>query len=251
MPIVGIYKIENLKNGKIYIGQSVNIEKRFKEHLRCGNYDDSQLIDSAIQDIGKENFSFQIIKQCSLKELDEQEKYFINYYNCIFPNGYNKTNGGSSNFQMFLKYSPDILLEIIQDIKNTQLSFKEISVKYNLDLSMIYYLNRGEYHYQENEKYPLRQVKDYSKKYHYCVDCGILLKTNSMRCPKCSHIAQRKVNRPSRETLKDMIRSMPFTKIGQQFGVSDNAIRKWCIDMYLPSKSKDIKNFSDEDWTKI
>ena len=48
---------------------------------------------------------------------------------------------------MFLKYSPDILKEIINDIKFSNLSFKEISAKYNLDLSMIYYLNRGDYHY--------------------------------------------------------------------------------------------------------
>jgi len=48
-----------------------------------------------------------------------------------------------------------------------------------------------------------------------------------------------------------MIRSMPFTKIGKEFGVSDNAIRKWCKDMNLPSRTKDIKNFSDKDWAKI
>lgn len=152
---------------------------------------------------------------------------------------------------MFLKYSPDILNNIIFDIKNNILSFKEIADKYNLDLSMIYYLNRGDYHYQETENYPLRQVKDFSKQHYYCIDCGIELKTNAKRCPNCAHIAQRKITRPNRETLKDMIRSMPFTKIGKEFGVTDNAIRKWCQEMNLPKRAKDIKNFSDEDWAKI
>ena len=37
---------------------------------------------------------------------------------------------------------------------------------------------------------------------------------------------------------------MPFTKIGQQFGVSDNSIRKWCDAENLPRKVKDIKSYS-------
>lgn len=44
---------------------------------------------------------------------------------------------------------------------------------------------------------------------------------------------------------------MPFTKIGQQFGVTDNAIRKWCVSEGLPSKSKDIKTYSDKEWELI
>ena len=45
-----------------------------------------------------------------------------------------------------------------------------------------------------------------------------------------------------------MIRTIPFTVIGKNFGVTDNAIRKWCIDYNLPSKKKDILSFSDEEW---
>lgn len=152
---------------------------------------------------------------------------------------------------MFLNYPPDTLKNIIIDIKNNILSFKEIAEKYNLDLSMIYYLNRGDYHYQENENYPLREVQDLSKKYHYCIDCGKEISKQAIRCPSCAHKKQKKCERPSREVLKDMIRSMPFTKIGKEFGVTDNAIRKWCDDMNLPKRAKDIKNFSNEDWAKI
>jgi hypothetical protein len=42
------------------------------------------------------------------------------------------------------------------DIKQCELTFEEISLKYDLDLSMIYYINRGDYHTLENEMYPLR-----------------------------------------------------------------------------------------------
>ena len=116
---------------------------------------------------------------------------------------------------------------------------------------MVYYLNRGDYHIQEGELYPLREVKDISKQFHYCIDCGEEIKTNSLRCPNCAHKTQRKVNRPSREVLKDMIRTMPFTKIAEEFNVTDNAIRKWCDEVNLPRRAKDIKKISNEDWNKI
>jgi len=86
---------------------------------------------------------------------------------------------------------------------------------------------------------------------HYCIDCGTLLQTNSKRCTRCANIAQQKVKRPNRENLKNLIRNKPFTVIGNIFGVSDNAIRKWCISENLPSKKSEIKKYSDEEWNKI
>ena len=44
---------------------------------------------------------------------------------------------------------------------------------------------------------------------------------------------------------------MTFIKIGEQFGVSDNAIRKWCKAMNLPTARKDINAYSDKDWSKL
>lgn len=61
----------------------------------------------------------------------------------------------------------------------------------------------------------------------------------------------RKVERCDRETLKSLIRSTPFTRIAEQFGVSDNAIRKWCDYYNLPRRVKDIKSYSDEEWENI
>ena len=55
----------------------------------------------------------------------------------------------------------------------------------------------------------------------------------------------------TREELKTLIRTTPFTKIGEQFGVSDNAIRKWCDKFDLPRRVNDIKLYSDEEWSKI
>jgi hypothetical protein len=59
------------------------------------------------------------------------------------------------------------------------------------------------------------------------------------------------INYPTRDELKTLIRKNAFLKIGKQFGVSDNAIRKWCIKYNLPNKSKEIKNHSEEEWLLI
>lgn len=59
------------------------------------------------------------------------------------------------------------------------------------------------------------------------------------------------VKKPSREVLKSQIRTMPFLQIGKLYGVSDNAIRKWCDKYGLPRKVTDIKQYSDEEWEKI
>lgn len=52
---------------------------------------------------------------------------------------------------------------------------------------------------------------------------------------------QRKINRPTKEELLELIKITPFTTIAKQFGVSDNTIRKWCKAYDLPFKQKDIK----------
>ena len=90
---IGIYKIENLINHKIYIGQSIEIERRWQKHL---NATDDFIIHKALKKYGKENFSFTILEECDTSQLDEKETYWITYYNSLVPNGYNMISGGSN-----------------------------------------------------------------------------------------------------------------------------------------------------------
>lgn len=100
-------------------------------------------------------------------------------------------------------------------------------------------------------KNPNRKI--IAKKY-YCQDCGIEINKGAIRCIACYN-KYRTVpleNMPvTREELKELIRTKPFTQIGKQFQVSDNAIRKWCDKFSLPRKSSEIKKYSDDDWSKI
>ncbi len=93
--MIGIYKITNKINGKVYIGQSIHIEKRWKEHIFDNRK--NSLIHLAIIKYGKENFSFEVIEECNQKELNQKEQYWIKKYNS-FENGYNLTRGGSQGF---------------------------------------------------------------------------------------------------------------------------------------------------------
>lgn len=91
----GIYKITNLETDECYIGQSVDIYKRWCDHCKCGLGIDTPVgnkLYKAIQEYGLENFTFELLIECSSSELNEKEKYFIKLYEAdTF--GYNSTIG--------------------------------------------------------------------------------------------------------------------------------------------------------------
>lgn len=62
---------------------------------------------------------------------------------------------------------------------------------------------------------------------------------------------KREVVYPTREQLKSLIRTTSFLKIGNMYGFSDNAVRKWCDKMNLPRTKQDINAYSDEEWALI
>lgn len=80
-PIIGIYRIIN-PNNKSYIGQSIDIERRFKEYkmLKC---DKQPKIYNSLNKYGVCNHIFEILEICPLEKLNELEKYFKIYYNSI------------------------------------------------------------------------------------------------------------------------------------------------------------------------
>lgn len=90
-----------------------------------------------------------------------------------------------------------------------------------------------------------------TKTEYFCQRCGKKIASNARYCVECGKFVQRKVERPTREELKDLIRRTPFTHIGKMYQVTDNTIRKWCKSYNLPSKVKEIKQYSDEQWKKI
>ena len=95
--VCGIYLITNNLNGMSYAGQSVNCMNRWNYHKSpSSNYTP---IDKAINEFGKENFSFKIEKECLPEELDFYERETIKKYNTLWPNGYNRQIGGVTGYK--------------------------------------------------------------------------------------------------------------------------------------------------------
>lgn len=95
--MIGVYKITNLINQKIYIGVSIDIEKRWKQHknyyLDSSNKEYNKYLYQDFRKYGLENFSFEVIEEVSKDEIYDREKYWIKYFNSSIC-GYNETLGG-------------------------------------------------------------------------------------------------------------------------------------------------------------
>ncbi|MCU5706140.1 GIY-YIG nuclease family protein [Bacillus wiedmannii] len=87
--VTGIYKITNKINGKCYIGQSLDIPKRWENH-KCMNGNHSYPLYLAFKKYGLDNFSFEIIERCSKEEMEHLEYYYILLYDST-NHGYNQT----------------------------------------------------------------------------------------------------------------------------------------------------------------
>lgn len=95
--VIGIYKIENTQNGKVYIGQSINIHQRWHKHrwkLENKKHDNKHL-QNAWDKYGETAFVFSILEECKRTELNDREKIYIDKYkSCERDFGYNITSGG-------------------------------------------------------------------------------------------------------------------------------------------------------------
>lgn len=79
----GIYKITNLTNGMCYVGQAVNVADRWKQHIKRGMGAEAPTRNKlypAMLAIGVENFSFELIEDCTKEELNEKEQYWQDFF---------------------------------------------------------------------------------------------------------------------------------------------------------------------------
>lgn len=90
--MIGIYRITS-PSGKSYIGQSVNIQSRWRYHK--GVYGKQPALHNSFAKYGIDSHCFEVLIQCDESLLDNYEEYFIDYYNTLVPNGLNLNTGGS------------------------------------------------------------------------------------------------------------------------------------------------------------
>lgn len=189
-----IYKITNTITNKMYVGQSNNPTERWRQHkLRANAGEDKgkSAIHDAMRTYGNENFTFEIIGW--FEDYNEKEKYYIQYYNTLLPNGYNIQPGGKEPPHKYGEehhnsvYSQELIDKIIDDLLSKKYTQKEIEEKYNANQVLITSINRGVTHRRKGVEYPIIKTS----KYH-CddkqFDSIVYLLKNSV-CT-CAEIAQ-------------------------------------------------------------
>lgn len=199
-----IYKITNILNDKVYIGQSNNPQHRWiahKSHAHNEEYIGSSALYNAMRKYGEDNFTFEIIGW--YENYNEKEKYYIKLYNSMIPYGYNLTEGGEEPPHKYGEehhnsiYSQEIVDNIIDDLLSHKYTQKEIENKYNVNQQLITSINRGITHRRAGLQYPI-------------------IKTSKYHCDK--------------KTLEQIIYLLKYStctcaEIGQYFGFNSSAIK--------------------------
>lgn len=156
-----IYKIENKINHKIYIGQSVNPTKRFRQHCNANKY--NSLITKAIEKYGERNFSLEVLGW--YEDYNEKEREFIQQYRSLAPYGYNILEGGQDpphgygESNNFAKISNETAKNIKKDLLNWDIPRKQIIKKYKVTNDIVRHINDGTSWHDEDLTYPLRPTE--------------------------------------------------------------------------------------------
>lgn len=130
--ISGIYKITCVPTGKVYIGQSIDINRRWKEHLTklINNNHYNEYLQSAWNKYGESNFVFEILEFCEVTELNNREIYYIQKLKTsIRKNGFNLDSGGKSGSFKDEKSKEKLMKPVVQySIEGVKLKvFKSIN----------------------------------------------------------------------------------------------------------------------------
>lgn len=157
-----LYKITNLINSKIYIGQSIHPNKRWIEHCQHAKAKDTNSpIHSAIRKYGKENFSFEILEWS--ENYNQREQELILQYKSLVPNGYNVLDGSSNNPVMLGENHPRntlsqfVINQIFDELEKNKISDVDIAKKFNTTPKIVADINNGITHIKPNIKYPIRK----------------------------------------------------------------------------------------------
>jgi len=127
--MVGIYKITNPK-GKVYIGQSTNIERRFRQYYNIKSSKLQLKLHYSFLKYGIENHNFEIICLCDLKDLNITERYYQETYNAVY-NGLNCVFTTESENKEYVAGRPQDNRDIL---KVSLLSKTNKSINYSIRL---------------------------------------------------------------------------------------------------------------------
>ena len=190
--ICGIYKITNTVNGKVYIGQSIDIKKRWTNHKKDAFWQKAECYQyplyKAMRKYGLPHFDFSILEECSREQLNEREIFYIQqYHSNEKKNGYNQTLGGDTQ-EHAKKLSDDDIDKIITRLKTSYDSANIICKEFGVSATLIRDINRGDVYRRDNETYPIRlklyKLAGYYESQGRTAYSTSLTPVKSLLCPK-------------------------------------------------------------------
>lgn len=164
-----IYKVTNIINGKIYIGQTIqSLYKRWYRH--CNSKEDCRYFCNAIRKYGKENFIINIIEIVMIDKLDEREKYWIQRLSANIKGiGYNILIGGKNGNKGRSKLTNSEIEELIR-LNKQHISHIKIGKKFNINRKTVTFILRRYTNYKSKfkklEDFNLNEINVYFRLNH-------------------------------------------------------------------------------------
>lgn len=144
-----IYIIKNSVNNKVYVGQTkVSLKLRFQNHLSAARNGKDYIIGKAIRKYGEDKFYIELLEECCIEELNDREKYWIDYFNSTNNRfGYNISTGGNVT-RTTRELNKEVVVELFNSgvpafkiakilhtgIPNITNLLKSLNIKYGLEL---------------------------------------------------------------------------------------------------------------------
>ena len=258
MPNIGIYKITNKVNGKSYIGQSVNIMKRWSVHANPKK-SPNMVISKAINKYGIKEFTFEVLELCDKKDLNIREVYWVTHYNS-YSDGYNSTSGGDARESSSTLIKEDSAKEIQKHLTEAVYSKTDLGEMYGVSEANIRSINTGNSWHNDDINYPIRvgylPTEEESeaisalgssnkriRRKQVCVNCNapIAAYSKTGKCRKCHTKSTRTQSWPNRYMLIAEVLNQPKYKLAIKYNVSDKTIAKWCKLYNIPKNTWDYK----------
>lgn len=170
-----IYCYKNLINGKEYVGQTNNLNRRKKQHIQDSIHQHkghqnayNQPIHNAIRKYGIDNFQIivlEIIDTENWEQVNKLQENWIRKKDCLSPKGYNLKIQGQANLgKNKTKLDEQTVNNIIQDLKNEKY-IPDIAEKYHISTSYVSDINNGRCLKRLNQQYPLQQNRMTQEEY--------------------------------------------------------------------------------------
>lgn len=157
-----IYKLNNRVNRKAYIGQTTDIERRWREHRNSANEGVDGLLYDDMRAYGINNFTMEVL-EWNTEDYNNREEYYIDLYNTLYPNGYNRQKGGGCQTVRI----QDCIEDIIDALQNSDMQMQSIAKFFHIGKDTLNGINLGKKYRQDGVEYPIR---DNDKLYRLSLD---------------------------------------------------------------------------------